>query len=155
MTHVRADKMSKPTLAHMCMKIFDTHRMCMCWFWHFICEINLFVLTAIQTEQKRATGWLVHFRKKKKKCAGKTVNGWSFQSAEEMQQVVWDFVLPSGYRILREACPSDGVYYVSVLSGEFMIDMCAEWGDWKRLQNEELNDLYSSPNIVGVRRRGV
>jgi len=23
-------------------------------------------------------------------------------------------------------------------------------GDWRRLQNEELNDLYSSPNIVRV-----
>jgi len=23
-------------------------------------------------------------------------------------------------------------------------------GDWRRMHNEELNDLYSSPNIVGV-----
>jgi len=23
-------------------------------------------------------------------------------------------------------------------------------GEWKRLHNEEINDLYSSPNIVGV-----
>jgi hypothetical protein len=25
----------------------------------------------------------------------------------------------------------------------------AKW-DWRRLHNEELNDLYSSPNIIGV-----
>ena len=28
-------------------------------------------------------------------------------------------------------------------------------GEWRRLHNEELNDLYSSPNIVWVRRGGV
>ena len=27
-------------------------------------------------------------------------------------------------------------------------------GEWRRLYNEELNDLYSSPNIVRVRRGG-
>jgi hypothetical protein len=48
----------------------------------------------------------------------KTVEGRSFQSVEEIQQVV---------RILRETCPSNGMYYLSVLSGEFMKEMSAEW----------------------------
>jgi hypothetical protein len=39
---------------------------------------------------------------------------------------VRDFVLLSDYRILQETRPSNGMYYVSVPNGEFMIDMCAE-----------------------------
>ena len=69
--HVRANKMSKPKYAHKCMKVFDIHRMCICWFRYFICEINLFVLNEIQAEQKPAAERMVHFRK----CVGKTVKG--------------------------------------------------------------------------------
>jgi hypothetical protein len=53
-----------------------------------------------------------------------------------MQQVVLDLVLPSDYRILRETRQSNGMYYVSVLSGEFMIDMGAALMNNRRILNE-------------------
>jgi len=37
-----------------------------------------------------------------------------------------------------------------VLRGIFGPERDEETGEWRKLHNEELNDLYSSPNIVRV-----
>jgi hypothetical protein len=42
------------------------------------------------------------------------------------------------------------VFENRVLRGIFWPMMDEVTGEWRRLHNEELNDLYSSPNIIGV-----
>jgi hypothetical protein len=43
-----------------------------------------------------------------------------------------------------------GVFENSVLRRIFVPKRDEEMGEWRKLHNEELNDLYSSPNIVQV-----
>ena len=42
------------------------------------------------------------------------------------------------------------VFESRVLRRIFGSGMDEVTGEWRKLHNEELNDLYSSPNIVGV-----
>ena len=46
------------------------------------------------------------------------------------------------------------VFQNMVLRRIFVPRMDEVTGDWRRLHNEELNDLYSSPNIVRVIKSG-
>jgi hypothetical protein len=54
---------------------------------------------------------------------------WSFTTREERRLRVFE------NRVLRRVCGSK---------------RDEERGEWRKLHNEELNDLYSSPNIVRV-----
>jgi hypothetical protein len=42
------------------------------------------------------------------------------------------------------------VFENRVLRGVFGPKKDEVTGEWRRLHNQELNDLYSSPNIIGV-----
>ena len=62
----------------------------------------------------------------KKPCGFDT---WSVTVTEEHRLRVFE------NRVLRRICGAKG---------------CGERGEWRKLHNEELNDLYCSPNIVRV-----
>jgi hypothetical protein len=47
------------------------------------------------------------------------------------------------------------VFENRVLRGMFGPKRDRVTGEWKRLHNEELNDLYSSPNIIRVKKNEV
>ena len=44
----------------------------------------------------------------------------------------------------------DGIYVYILYFLIYFEHLCGIYGEWRGLQNEELNDLYSSPNIVRV-----
>ena len=56
------------------------------------------------------------------------------------------YILPNTFKTLRKL----RVFQNKVLRRIFGPRRVEVTGDWRRLHNEELNDLYSSPNIVRV-----